>query len=69
MNTKWIVIAVIIIAIILVGVVFAALYFTTYNNLVALDETANSNWAQVETVLQRRFDLIPKTSLISKLKQ
>ena len=55
MNTKWIVIAVIIIAIILVGVVFAALY----NNLVALDETANSNWAQVETVLQRRFDLIP----------
>ena len=59
MNTKWIVIAVIIIAIILVGVVFAALYFTTYNNLVALDEAANSSWAQVETVLQRRFDLIP----------
>ena len=59
MNTKWIVIAVIIIAIVLVGVIFAALYFTTYNNLVALDETVNSSWAQVETVLQRRFDLIP----------
>ncbi|WP_255567925.1 LemA family protein [Ruficoccus sp. ZRK36] len=30
-----------------------------YNKLVTLDEQVNGSWAQVETVLQRRFDLIP----------
>lgn len=29
------------------------------NNLVALQEQMKSSWAQVETVLQRRYDLIP----------
>jgi LemA protein len=29
------------------------------NNLVTLQENVNTAWAQVETVLQRRFDLIP----------
>jgi LemA protein len=29
------------------------------NHLVALQEEVNSSWGQVETVLQRRFDLIP----------
>ncbi len=32
---------------------------TTYNTMVTLDENANTAWAQVENVLQRRFDLIP----------
>ncbi len=31
----------------------------TYNRLVTLDEEVNTAWANVETVLQRRFDLIP----------
>lgn len=31
----------------------------TYNRIVVLDEAVNSSWAQVETVLQRRYDLIP----------
>jgi LemA protein len=31
----------------------------TYNRLVALDEHVEKSWANVETVLQRRFDLIP----------
>ncbi len=31
----------------------------TYNNFVELDENVNQSWANVETVLQRRFDLIP----------
>ncbi len=31
----------------------------TYNTLVTLDENINGSWAQVENVLQRRFDLIP----------
>lgn len=30
-----------------------------YNNLQQLDESVNSNWAQVENQLQRRSDLIP----------
>ena len=32
---------------------------TTYNGFVVLDENAKTAWAQVENVLQRRFDLIP----------
>jgi LemA protein len=31
----------------------------TYNSLVALDEGVKEAWAQVDTQLQRRFDLIP----------
>ena len=31
----------------------------TYNQMVQMDEQVNSSWAQVQTVLQRRFDLIP----------
>ena len=32
---------------------------STYNNLVTLDEGVKEAWAQVETQLQRRYDLIP----------
>jgi len=31
----------------------------TYNNLVTLDEGVKEAWSQVDTQLQRRFDLIP----------
>jgi len=31
----------------------------TYNSLVTMEEGVNGAWAQVENVLQRRFDLIP----------
>ncbi|MBD3166251.1 LemA family protein [bacterium] len=31
----------------------------THNSLVALDETVNNAWAEVENNLQRRYDLIP----------
>lgn len=31
----------------------------TYNRLVTLDEEVDAAWAQVETQLQRRYDLIP----------
>jgi len=30
-----------------------------YNSIVSLDEGAETAWAQVDTVLQRRYDLIP----------
>lgn len=31
----------------------------SYNSMVTMDEDINGAWAQVENVLQRRFDLIP----------
>lgn len=34
-------------------------YWTTYNSLVALNESVDAQWAQVESQYQRRFDLIP----------
>jgi len=39
---------------------FIGMFFTgTYNNLVSLNESVNSRWAQVQNVYQRRADLIP----------
>ncbi|MEO8218235.1 MAG: LemA family protein [Acidobacteriota bacterium] len=40
-------------------VIFALFGVGTYNRLVKLDEGVKSQWAQVENVYQRRFDLIP----------
>lgn len=34
-------------------------WMMTYNRLVGLQEQVRTSWAKVETVLQRRFDLIP----------
>lgn len=43
-----------------VGVLLVALTFMgMYNGIVTQDEACNKAWANVETVLQRRFDLIP----------
>ena len=67
MKTKWIAVAAIIIIIVVIGAIFAALYFGTYNNLVELEVTVDEKWAQVETVLQRRFDLIPNVVEAAKL--
>ena len=33
--------------------------YSSYNSIVTQDENINNAWAQVETVLQRRYDLIP----------
>ena len=46
------------------GIVIAALILVmsiagTYNRLVTLDQAVQSQWAQVESVYQRRADLIP----------
>ncbi len=51
----WMPLAVIAAAALVVGVFF----MTTNNRLVGLQENVHTAWAQVETVLQRRFDLIP----------
>jgi len=50
--------AVIIVLVIFVIIVISSIS-RTYNNLVALDESVNNSWAQVQNVLQRRMDLIP----------
>jgi len=55
MSKVWIVIGVLVLAIVIV----AGSLVGTYNNLVALNEGTEASWAQVETVLQRRYDLIP----------
>jgi len=66
MNTKWIIV-IVIVAILVVGVVFVALYYGTSNNLVALEETVDEKWAQIEQELQRRYDLIPRVVNASKI--
>ena len=45
--------------VIVVIIIFALSIKGIYNSLVALDESVNSAWAQVENQLQRRYDLIP----------
>jgi len=48
------------IIILLVVIVLLGLYaLRLYNGLVGLEESVSSQWAQVETQYQRRFDLIP----------
>lgn len=48
-------------------VVFGFMMFIGINNsIIDLDENSNQAWANVETVLQRRFDLIP--NLVSTVK-
>ncbi len=38
---------------------FILIPFFSYNSIVSRDEAIDASWAQVETVLQRRYDLIP----------
>jgi LemA protein len=47
------------IVILVIAVVLGLWMLMLNNQLVALQESCRSSWAQVETVLQRRFDLIP----------
>lgn len=44
---------------VLVAVVLGLALMGMYNGVVAKDEACNKSWANVESVLQRRFDLIP----------
>ncbi len=52
--------------VIAVIIMFFGSIIGTYNKLQKLDETVNSQWAQVENQLQRRSDLIP--NLVSTVK-
>jgi LemA protein len=45
--------------ILMIAIVVGMWFVSTGNEFVALQENVHTAWAQVETVLQRRFDLIP----------
>ncbi|RPH95301.1 LemA family protein [candidate division KSB1 bacterium] len=51
--------AVLFLAIVGLALVIGLWIYSTYNGLVSLDEETNKAFAQVDVVLQRRFDLIP----------
>lgn len=53
------VLAIFLLAIVALGLLVALWIYGTYNGLVNLDEETNKAYAQVDVVLQRRFDLIP----------
>jgi LemA protein len=55
MKMKWIVLGVIALILIIAG----SSCVGKYNQLVTLNESVETSWAQVENVLQRRNDLIP----------
>ena len=46
-------------ALILALIIGGGYFISVRNNLVALDEQVNQQWAQVESQYQRRYDLIP----------
>ncbi len=54
------------IALVVVALLVVGYSFTTYNKLVTASETVDTQWAQVETQYQRRFDLIP--NLVNSVK-
>src|ERR1700732_4666970 len=43
----------------LIAAIIVVPYISARNEMVTLNETVKSNWAQVDVVLQRRADLIP----------
>src|ERR1700675_876899 len=52
-------VGVIVIVVIIAAFVIGGGYISSRNQMVTLNETVKSNWAQVDVVLQRRADLIP----------
>jgi LemA protein len=62
MNRGLIALGGLVIILVIVGMTLAG----TYNRLVTLDQAVQSQWAQVESVYQRRADLIP--NLVSTVK-
>jgi LemA protein len=53
------VVVAIIAIVVLVAAIVGGSYVSSRNQMVTLDETVKSNWAEVDVVLQRRADLIP----------
>ncbi|MDW7680164.1 MAG: LemA family protein, partial [bacterium] len=49
----------VVLIILAIVVVLGLIFVSPYNKLVSLDEQVNTGWANVENMLQRRYDLIP----------
>ena len=49
----------IVVGLVVVGLVVGGCAYSGYNKAIRFDESVKSGWAQVENVLQRRYDLIP----------
>jgi LemA protein len=62
MNRGLIAVGGLVVILVIVGLTLAG----TYNRMVTLDQAVQSQWAQVESVYQRRADLIP--NLVSTVK-
>jgi LemA protein len=50
---------ILLVVVLIVGGIAGAMYVSSRNQMVTLNETVKSDWAQVDVVLQRRSDLIP----------
>src|ERR1700704_3987380 len=48
-----------IVILLFIGLVVGLFFWGTYNRLITLDQEVNKRWADVQTVYQRRADLIP----------
>jgi LemA protein len=59
MKKSLLIVAGVLAAIVVMVIVLIAWFVGVNNRLVALQENVHTAWAQVETVLQRRYDLIP----------
>jgi LemA protein len=49
----------IVVVLVIIALLFGGMYVSRRNQMVTLNETVKSDWAQVDVVLQRRSDLIP----------
>ncbi|MCG8526622.1 MAG: LemA family protein [Opitutales bacterium] len=57
-SALWVLLAVLGVML-LIGIIVFSVFVGKYNKVQVLDENVNTAWAQVETGLQRRYDLIP----------
>ena len=44
---------------VLIIIIFGSWFIRGYNTVAKFDEAVKASWRQVDTVLQRRYDLIP----------
>jgi LemA protein len=59
MNKGLGILIVVLVVVALFGVIVFSWYVNGYNKAVRLDEGVNTGWANVDTTLQRRLDLVP----------
>jgi len=59
LGQVWAALLVVLVIILLIGLALLGWYISGYNKAVRLQESTKTAWANVETTLQRRMDLIP----------